>query len=359
MKKIVIFIPSIESGGVEKNLFILTEYLSRKNKEIFIVTANKNKQNFFGKKIKFISPKNRSYEKSSRFYKAVICFFLLIKSFKKKELVVLSFQSNIFAILSAKILQCKVLIRLNTAPQKYIKNIYKKLLFRFIYNQADEVIVNSNQFKKILISFLGIKSTVIYNFIEKKINTNKKILFFKNYKDLKIINIGRLTSQKDQITLIRATNLLKKNNYKFKLYIIGQGKKYQELLEFIEKNNLKDNIKLAGYKKDAANYIDLADVFVLSSRYEGLPNVLIESQISKIPIISSDCFTGPREILMNGKLGSLFKVGNHNQLYSILKQFIINNKPYKVKSKLALKYLSRFNNKKNFDKYYKLLKKFN
>ena len=61
---------------------------------------------------------------------------------------------------------------------------------------------------------------------------------------------------------------------------------------------------------------------------------------------------------MNGRLGSLFKVGDYNKLYSIIKKFKIDNKLYKHKSKLALKYLNRFDDKKNFNKYCKLLQKY-
>jgi glycosyltransferase involved in cell wall biosynthesis len=64
---------------------------------------------------------------------------------------------------------------------------------------------------------------------------------------------------------------------------------------------LNKNIILLGYKKDAYNYIKLCDVFVLTSLYEGLPNVLLESIYSKKYTISSSCPTGPKEILQNGK----------------------------------------------------------
>jgi len=69
-----------------------------------------------------------------------------------------------------------------------------------------------------------------------------------------------------------------------------------------------------------------ADVFILSSKYEGLPNVLIEAQQSNTPIISSNCATGPSEILMDGKLGSLYPVGDYKKLYKEIKDFNFNKK---------------------------------
>ena len=69
-----------------------------------------------------------------------------------------------------------------------------------------------------------------------------------------------------------------------------------------------------------------SDLFVLSSKYEGLPNVLIEAQKNSLPIISSNCMTGPKEILLDGKLGHLFQVGNYNDLFNKIILFIKNKK---------------------------------
>ena len=92
-------------------------------------------------------------------------------------------------------------------------------------------------------------------------------------------------------------------------------------------------------------------------KYEGLPNVLIEAQQRNIPIISSDCPTGPREILLNGKLGYLFKVGNFKQLYSLILEFKNNNSKFIFKSNKARKYLNRFDYISNCMKYKKIISK--
>ena len=99
---------------------------------------------------------------------------------------------------------------------------------------------------------------------------------------------------------------------------------------------------MAGYKKNAENYISDSDIFVLTSKYEGLPNVLIEAQKYNIPIISSNCPTGPSEILLGGKLGVLFKVGDYRMLTNKLLDYYKNKNNLKKKSKLAKKYLFRF-----------------
>ena len=129
------------------------------------------------------------------------------------------------------------------------------------------------------------------------------------------------------------------------------------LKSFIYNNNLKKKIILLGYKKDAFDYIKSFDLFILSSRYEGLPNSLIEAQISGVPIISSDCPSGPKEILLNGKLGILFKTGDDNDLSKKIKLFCKNKKKYKNKAILAKKYLKRFDYDKNLNKLKKILNK--
>ena len=115
---------------------------------------------------------------------------------------------------------------------------------------------------------------------------------------------------------------------------------------------------MVGYKENPDSYIKISDVFVLSSIYEGLPNVLVESMYLKKYIISSDCPTGPKEILNNGQYGELFKVGDYNQLFKLLKNF--NNKPKKIKYKISQGYKSlvRFDHNNNCRKYYLIISKY-
>ena len=92
-------------------------------------------------------------------------------------------------------------------------------------------------------------------------------------------------------------------------------------------------------------------LFILSSRYEGFGNVLIEAGKNKIPIISSNCPHGPNEILNNGKFGDLFQVRNSNHLSLKLQNFLDNPKKLKIKSDLFFKSLKRFDTKKIIKKY--------
>ena len=356
MKNLIIFIPSIEKGGVEKNFFILSNYLIKKLVNVYIVTANNDFNQRFHNKIKIICPKNKFWNNKSRLLKTLYCFFLTLSYFKKKNCVLLSFQANLFSIIISKILKFRIILRLNTSPNKYINSYVKKILFKKIYKLADKIIVNSKQFKKLLKNELNIKSKFIYNPISDKFKAKRNINQL-NQK-LKILNIGRLTDQKDQLTLLKALNLLKENDIKFSAKIIGSGYKFNRLENYIKKNNLQKQVKLLGYKKNAYKFMNKANIFVLSSKYEGLPNVLIEAQQCNLPIISSNCPSGPSEILINGKLGDLYPVGDYKKLYIKIKDFFDDKKELIIKSKLAKKYLIRFDVKKNCNKYYKTIIKF-
>lgn len=360
MKNIVVFIPSIESGGVEKNLFYILNYIQHQFDNIYLVTADKPKNSNLGKNIKLLSPNSKFYQNKKRFIKSFVCFYLTIKFFWNKEIIFFSLQSNFFSILASKIINSKIILRLNTSPEKYSRNLITKFLFRILYSLADAIIVNSYEFKKNFKDYFDLNSIVILNPL--KISENKifkKSFIFKNYKGIKIICIGRLADQKDHITLFKALKLLKnKFQVDFKLYLIGKGNSLNLLSDFIEEYGLKKNIKLAGYKKNAYQYIKSFDLLVLTSKYEGLPNVLLEAQAQGIPIISSDCPSGPKEILMNGKLGDLFAVGDYKKLCKKIYQFSNNKKLLKEKAILAKKYLYRYDYEKNLKKYIKIIKKY-
>jgi len=357
---IIIFCPSIEEGGVEKNLYIISNYLSKKI-DVFLVTANKNKKNMFNKNIKFLSPKSNFWNNKTRLLKTFICFYIMLINFYKKDVKILSFQSNIYAIILAKILGFKIFIRSNTSPVSFANSFIKKLIFKFFFNLSDKIIVNSKEFKNQFYKFFNRKPVLIYNpvFDLKKLNflSKEKIknsFFDKNKKYLKIINVARLTKQKDHLTLLKAIKLASKK-IKLKLIIIGKGKEKNKIINYINSNKLNHIVKLLDYIKNPMPYIKHSDIFILSSKFEGLPNVLIEAQSQKKIIISSNCPTGPSEILLKGKLGFLYKTEDYNDLFQTIKYVSKNLKIAKKKAILGFKNLNRFDWNTNCEKYYNLI----
>ncbi len=124
-----------------------------------------------------------------------------------------------------------------------------------------------------------------------------------------IMAAGRMTAQKDFPTLVRAFGILAERR-SCRLAILGDGEKKKELLAMAGRMGLNDRIRLPGYVMNPYQYMARADVFVLSSAWEGFGNVVAEAMALGIPVVSTDCPYGPREILMDGALGPLVPVGD-------------------------------------------------
>ena len=152
------------------------------------------------------------------------------------------------------------------------------------------------------------------------------------------------------MTLLKAINLLK-NKLKIELLIIGRGEYKNKLKNFIKENFLEKNVKIIDFKNNPYPFINSSDLFILSSKYEGLPNVILEAIVLKKFVISSDCPTGPKEILDNGKGGELFKTGSYTDLSKKILKFT-KNKKLKKKINFAYRSLDKYNHKKNLNKYF-------
>ena len=359
-RNLIIFIPSIESGGVEKNLYIVSNYLIKKNINIEILTCNYDKKKNFNKKIKIIGTKNRFWINKNRKIKYLVCllylFVYLLKSNSQK--LVFAFQANIYAILIAKLTLTKVITRSNSSPSGWSKNYLKKLFYKNIIKLADDVVVNSYQFKKEFKKIFNINAKCILNPFDRSYFSKNKLKFKKinnSMKSLNILTVGRLTDQKDHITLLKAAKLI---NPKLnpKITIIGQGQNYNILKKFINDNNLSFVVKLIGYLPNPITYIKNSDIFVLTSKYEGLPNVLLEAQYFKKYIISTDCPTGPKEILLNGKAGDLIKVADYKSLSKLINNYPKRKKLVLNKIKQGTKHFKRFDYKINCEKYLNFVK---
>jgi glycosyltransferase involved in cell wall biosynthesis len=358
-KKIIIFMPSIEGGGVEKNLFLVSNYLSEKVKDLNLITISKKYKKKFNKSVKFITLSSNFWDKLSRRSKYLLALILLLKEIlKDRNTIVFSFQANVYCIILCKLFFIKVISRSNSAPVGWSKNPFKRFIFKIILNLADKIMVNSYEFKKELKKEFNVNSICIYNPLNKDeiiIKSKKKLNKIFKTNNLKILNIGRFTDQKDQLTLLKALNLLK-NKIKFEAVIIGRGVLKEKLSNYIKDNNLQDFVKLKNFVDNPFPLIKQTDLFILSSKYEGLPNVLLEALVLKKFIISSNCSTGPKEILLNGKGGYLYNVENYKQL---TKKIIFYNENKKKSLKLldhSYKCLKRFDFKDNLFKYYKLVK---
>ena len=128
-----------------------------------------------------------------------------------------------------------------------------------------------------------------------------------------ILGVGRLTAQKDFPNLIRAFAGLRARR-EVRLVILGEGEDRPQLEALVASLGVGNDVALPGFRPDAMAYMASAALFVLSSAWEGLPTVLIEAMAAGARVVSTDCPSGPREILQNGRLGHLVPVGDSRAL---------------------------------------------
>lgn len=124
-----------------------------------------------------------------------------------------------------------------------------------------------------------------------------------------VLAIGRLTVQKDFSTLIQAFARVRRSHVA-RLLILGEGEERPELEALVRRLRLEQDVRMPGFVSNPFSYMDKASLFVLSSRWEGLPTVLVEALYCGVPIIATDCPSGSREILRDGQYGQLVPVGD-------------------------------------------------
>ena len=145
-------------------------------------------------------------------------------------------------------------------------------------------------------------------------------------KENTVISVGRLEKQKDFVTLIKAYKKVAALYPDWKLKIYGQGNRKDELQGLIERENLTTNIRLCGVTHTPFLEMKKAKIFVLSSFYEGFPNVLCEAMHAGLPCVSTKCECGPSELINDGKNGFLVQIGNINQMAEKIIALIENEK---------------------------------
>ena len=211
-------------------------------------------------------------------------------------------------------------------------NLYGKIRNLVVLVDAfqDEVLAVNKQ--------LNLNIQKIYNptFIaERQINSDKVNQLKKQYGDF-LIMVGRISNDKDQLTLIKAIEYIRKK-YKFleKLLLVGDGEKCVELKKYVKSHSLEEQIIFVGNRKDVENYYSAAYLFAHSSPLEGLPTTLIEALYFELPIVATDSLPGVREILGNSEYGMITPVGDYEQMGEEIYRMYQDNKlynKYKLKS---------------------------
>lgn len=190
----------------------------------------------------------------------------------------------------------------------------------------------------------GIPSVPRSTTIKKGINT--KII---------ILSIARLCEQKDHHTLIEAFYRIQKNQPQSELWLAGDGPLKDDIYQQIRRLKLKNKVKLLGWIQKPERLLQIADIFVLSTKREGFPYVLLEALMAGKPIISSDCYYGPSEILDNGKYGILVPVKNSEKLAIAIKKLLANRAARLKYTQLSLERAKLFSEEIMLSKYLNLI----
>lgn len=363
-KNLIILYPSFERGGVEENIKNLINNFSGRIKVHLISSLSSKKSKlFFNKKINLYNVKSSYFLNflPSRVNLAISSISILIKLIKKlknQKLIIHSMQSNIVPIIICMIFNLKIVIRNSEDPiysvvysENKIRSIFNLILKLLFYNFASCIITNSFGSKNSLSYFVfnANKIKTIYNPYLKKIN-------YKNYpKKNYIINIARFRKQKNHILLIRAFYYFSKYYDNYKLMLIGDGILKKKIKNEVKVLGLDNKVLFKGWADNTVKYIKSSKLFVLSSLYEGLGNVLIDAINYNVPCISTKCKSGPEEILLNGRGGYLVKNNNINSLYKKMVYSITNYELSLKKNNFCKKTLKRFDLKKNVRSYEKTL----
>ena len=290
------------------------------------------------------------------FFKTLVPLIRFLKNNKDNFLVVHLITSlPLFLNLFIKD-KCNIILRISGLPKF---SFFRKLLWSISMNNIKIVFCPTENTKKDLErvfpnyknKFRVLRDPALDIKDIQKQKRETEVKFDKEY----FVSIGRFTKQKNYTFLLKGLNEFYKNkDANFLFLIVGEGEEKSELNNFIVKNSLSSFIKILDYKNNIFPLLKNAKALISTSLYEDPGFTLIEAGYLNIPVISSDCPNGPKEILDNGNNGYIFESENLTSFKSILSKFLSENKDNQRLKKIRLK---KFVKKFTIFSHYQILKK--
>jgi glycosyltransferase involved in cell wall biosynthesis len=313
---ITIFLPDLSGGGAERSMVILANALAARGYTVDLVLAIRR-----GVYFDELSEEVNLIDLGTT--RAAGSLFAFIRYLKKRQPCVVIAVLNRVALIS---IWAKVISRLNfrlcVSVRAVLSEAYRRqsrvrswivtYLVTIFYHFADMVIAVSDDVRKDLINHFGLlpnKVVTIYNAFDLEYIQNQAQYEVNhpwlNHKECAIVlGAGRLHPEKDFGTLLRAFALvLQKTDCR--LVILGEGEEREKLQKLAHQLNISDKVDLPGFDPNPFKYMKRADVFVLSSRFDALPGVLLQAMALGTPVVATDCPGGVREILEDGKWGAI------------------------------------------------------
>lgn len=357
MINLIFFLPNFTFGGAGNSIVRLCKSLDNKKYKINIISigkcAYKNELKNYGfifyelKKIRLIYLTYALQKIIKKIYSPKFSKTIFISGHHYANIISiisLFFINNIKLILVERTDLEELKIYYNL--KKFIKNRIIYFLIKILYKKADLIVSNSKSGKKDL--KILCKGNVT-NITPPSFLGYEKIYKKKKQKTLRIVTVGRLVREKGIKTMIKA---IKKTNLKnITLKILGNGSEKKYLNQLIAKLNLKNNIFLLGHIKNPKKIYLESDLFIHASHFEGFPNSIVEAINYNLPVICSDCKGGTKEIILNGKGGDLFDVGDYKTLAKKIISFYKNPNELKKKLKFSRQNIKKFSLENNVQKY--------
>lgn len=323
--KIALYVPSMNGGGAERVMLTLANGLAEKDIQVDLLLNRVD-----GPYLKDASKKvNIVNLNTSRTLRSILPLSKYLRTERPDAILSAMNYVNTVTVIAKLISNSdtKVIVSEHnnlTESTKRLSSIKRRILktlMGYTYKKANQIVAVSNGVGESLIHELNIeanKITTIYNpiFSDELVKRSSELVTHPWLNEAAlplVLAVGRLTPQKDFATLIHAfKKVLKKKACN--LIILGEGELRPELERLIKDLGLEDNMQLPGFVDNPYAWMSKADLFVLSSLNEGFGNVIVEAMACGTPVVSTDCPSGPAEILEDGKWGQLVPPSNPDLL---------------------------------------------
>ena len=316
---IAVFLPSLAGGGAQLVMLKLAGAMAERGYPVDLVLSEAT-----GPYLAQVPPKVRVVDLgSTHVLTSLPALMRYLRRDRPDALIAAMAHTNVVSIWARRLTGFPTLLMLtehNTISVERATNWRAHLLpflTRIFYPWSDVIVVVSHGVADDMAPMLGLareRIHVIYNPIitpqlRQKVQEPLTHPWFTPGAPPVILGVGRLTAQKDFTTLIQAFAHVRRNRLA-RLMILGEGEERPALERLIEQLNLGADVSLPGFVANPYPYMARAAIFALSSRWEGLPSVLIEALYCGAAIVSTDCPSGPQEILAGGRYGRLAQVGD-------------------------------------------------
>ena len=332
LDRICLFLPSLEGGGAERMILVLANGFSRRGYSVDIVLAQAK-----GPFLREVSSEVNVIDlKASRTLMALPGLMGYLR--RERPAVMLSTLSNanVIALIAGRFsgVSTRLVVREACTLATIEAGKYVAKAMQWTYPWAERVIVISNGVGDYLSTCIGLtaqKMQAIYNpaitaSFSEKVMEPIDHPWFQPGEPPVILGVGRLTVQKDFPTLIRAFADVRAKRV-VRLVVLGEGKDRVELEALVKSLGVQDDVALPGFVDNPYPYMRAAALFVLSSQWEGFGNVLAEAMACGTPVVSTDCPSGPNEILENGRWGTLVPMDNWIALSGAIVDRMDSNAP--------------------------------